>query len=356
VLAIGANGLVESNLSFFGIRMALFALLGIGMNLSVDGLVPERVPVALRAVVASLLAVGVGYTLVGAAVSDNAVSRALAVMSDRPGEAQRLLLFAKKVAPADPQPTFQLAKLASAMNDWESARNLAETAAMRNPDASSYSLLARAEAKLGSTTEAIAAMDAAIAAEPNDPYWRAQKFELLRDMAMYDDAETAALDAIEAEDRLASVPNALPWLVPTDTVTARRWLISRAKSTPERVALLQGLFDRLALYAERTATELANVTGYAAIVAAKKELGAGVSEQKIADEFGMTIDDYRAYRQSLEQTQMVGESIELARQKQELLFDTGEELERIYRSEGDSEEADAVKARLDAVEEAGVLK
>jgi hypothetical protein len=53
---------------------------------------------------------------------------------------------------------------------------------------------------------------------------------------------------------------------------------------------------------------------------------------------------------------MVGESIELARQKQELLFDTGEELERIYRSEGDSEEADAVKARLDAVEEAGVLK
>jgi tetratricopeptide (TPR) repeat protein len=266
------------------------------------------------------------------------------------------LLFAKKVAPADPQPTFQLAKLASAMNDWESARNLAETAAMRNPDASSYSLLARAEAKLGSTTEAIAAMDAAIAAEPNDPYWRAQKFELLRDMAMYDDAETAALDAIEAEDRLASVPNALPWLVPTDTVTARRWLISRAKSTPDRVALLQGLFDQLALYAERTATELANVTGYAAIVAAKKELGAGVSEQKIADEFGMTIDDYRAYRQSLEQTQMVGESIELARQKQELLFDTGEELERIYRSEGDSEEADAVKARLDAVEEAGVLK
>jgi len=356
VLAIGANGLVESNLSYFGIRMALFALLGIGLNLSVDGLVPERVPVALRAVVASLLAIGVGYTLVGAAIADNAVSRALGVMSDRPGEAQRLLQFAHKVAPADPQPMFQLAKLASAMNDWETARALAETAARRNPDASSYSVLAHAEGKLGNRAEAVAAMDAAIAAEPNDPYWRAQKFELLREMAMYDDAEAAARDAIQAEERLETMPNALPWLVSTDTIAARQWLIGRATSTPERAELLQGLFDQLALYAERTATELANVTHYAAIAEVKRKLGAGASEQKIADELNLPLDEYRAYRQTLEQTPMVGETIELARQKQELLGEVGEELERIYRSEGKSEEADAVRARLDAVEEAGVLK
>ncbi len=356
VLAIGANGLVESNLSFFGIRMALFALLGIGLNLSVDGLVPERVPTALRAAVASLLAIGAGYTFVAAAVADNAVGRAVAVMNERPGEAQRLLQFANKVAPADPQPTFQLAKLASAMNDWPTARTLAQTSATRNPDASTYSILAGAEGKLGNTEAAISAMDAAIAAEPNDPYWRAQKFELLYDLAMYDEAEIAARDAIEAEDRLKSVPNALPWLVSTDTINARRWLIGRATSTPERAALLQGLFEMLAAYAERTAPELANVTGYAAIAEVKRELGAGVSEQKIADELNLTVEEYRAYRQALEQMPMVGESIELARQKQELLFDIGEELERIYRSEGKSEEADAVRARLDAVEEAGVLK
>lgn len=356
VLAIGANGLVESNLSFFGIRMALFALLGIGLNLSVDGLVPERVPTALRAVVASLLAVGVGYTFVAAAIADNAVSRAVGLMTESPGEAQRLLLFANKVAPADPQPTFQLAKLASAMDDWDSARSHAEAAARRNPDASTYSVLARAQGKLGNTAEAKAAIDAAIAAEPIDPYWRAQKFELLRELALYDEAEVAARDAIDAEKRLESVPNALPWLVSTDTISARRWLIGREKSTAERVVLLQGLFDQLALYAERTAPELANVSRYAVIAELKRKLGAGVSEQKIADELKLTIDEYRAYRQTVEQYPFVGESVELARQKQELMVDTGEELERIYRSDGKSAEADAVRAVLDRVEEAGVLK
>jgi hypothetical protein len=199
-------------------------------------------------------------------------------------------------------------------------------------------------------------MDAAIAAEPIDPYWRAQKFEMLLEMGLYDDAETAARDAIEAEARLETLPNALPWLVSTDTIVARRWLIGRAKSTAERIQLLQGLFDQLALYAQRTAPELANVSHYAAIAAAKRELGAGVSEQKLADEFKLTVDEYRAYRQTIEQWVIVGESVELARQKLELLADTGEELERIYRSEGREAEADAVREVLDGVEEAGVLK
>jgi len=356
VVTVGANGLVESNLSYFGIRVAFFALLGIGLNLSVDGLVPERVPTALRAAVASVLALGVGYTFLAAAIADNAVSRAMGVMSERPGEAQRLLLFANKVAPADPQPAFQLAKLASAMDDWPSARALAEKSAKRNPEASTFSMLAQAEGKLGNPAAAIAAMDHAIAAEPIDPYWRAQKFELLRSLALYDDAELAAKGAIEAEDRLETVPNALPWLVSTDTINARRWLIGRAKTTPERAALLKGLFDMLAAYAGRTAPELANVTGYSAIAEAKRKLGAGVSEQKIADELKLTVDEYRVYLQATEQQALLGESIELARQKQEILFEVGEELERIYRSEGNSAEADAVRARLDAVEEAGVLK
>jgi tetratricopeptide (TPR) repeat protein len=295
--------------------------------------------------------------MVAAAVADNAVARGVGAMNEnRPGEAQRLLQFAHKVAPADPQPTLQLAKLALAMSDWPTAQALAEISARRHPDASTYSVLSQAQAKSENVDEAKAAMDAAIAAEPIDPYWRAQKFEMLRELALYDEAEIAARDAIEAEDRLKSVPNALPWLVSTDTIIARHWLLSRASSTADRVVILQGLCDLLALYADRTAPELASVSGYAAIANIKRELGAGVSEQKIADEFKLSVDEYRTYRQSVEQFAFVGESVELARQKQELLFDTGEELARIYRSEGRVSEADAVRADLDRVEEAGVLK
>jgi O-antigen ligase/tetratricopeptide (TPR) repeat protein len=357
VLAIGANGLVESNLSYFGIRVALFALLGIGLNLSVDGLVPERVPSALRAVVAGTLAVGVTYTLVGAALVDDMVARSLASIADgRAGEGQRLLVTARKIAPTDPEPVFQLAKLAAGMNDWPSAAALAQTAAARKHDASSFGLLAQAEAKLGRVDQSLSAIDKAIYAEPIDPYWHAQKFQLLYDMGLYDRAEVAAKEAIESEEKLDAAANALPWLVSTDTITARKWLLTRPLSTRERIRILQSLFDRLADYAEKTAPELARVTGYVEIAEAKKKLGQEASSEDIAKELGMTPSEYFEYLSTVENATIVGESIAVAKQKQELLFETGEELRRAYLAEGNASSADAVRARLEAVEEAGVLK
>ena len=357
VLAIGANGLVESNLSFFGIRMAMFALLGIGLNLSVDGLVPERIPVGIRAAVATVLAIGVGYTLLGAALTDDMVSRALAsIQAGRPGEGQRLLVSARKIAPADPQPNFQLAKLAAAMNDWKSASELAERAAERRKDATTYGLLAQAQAKLGNTDASIRSIDKAIYAEPNDPYWRAQKFQLLYEMGLYDEAATAAHDAIASEEKLDTKPNALPWHVSTDTVTARRWLLTRPMSIDERQKILRSLFERLANYAEKTAPEIARVTGYNAVAEAKRTLGPDATSESIAKELGMTSSEYFEYVSSVENAPIVGESVAIAKQKQQLLFEVGAELERSYRSSNDAEAADAVKARLEGIERAGALR
>ncbi|MDQ2986454.1 MAG: O-antigen ligase family protein [Armatimonadota bacterium] len=357
VLAVGANGLVESNLSYFGIRVALFALLGLGLNLSVDGLVPERIPVALRGMVASLLAIGAGYTFVAATVADQKVASALSeIKSGNAGVAQRLLLSARRTAPADPQPTLQLAKLAGSMNDWKSAADLAAEAAVRNPDASTYSVLAQAEQHLGRNDQAIAAIDKAIYAEPNDPYWRTQKFELLRAMGLYDHAEVAARDAVEAETKLDRKPNALPWLVSTDTLNARQWLLSRAKSTEERVDILRGIFDRLADYLEKTGPEVARVTGYSVIADAKRKLGPDASDEEVAKELKMSVGAYRESVDLAVNAERVGESVSLAREKQTFLLQVGEELERIYRSEGDVESADAVKSRLGEIKEAGVLR
>lgn len=357
VLAIGANGLVESNLSFFGIRVALFALMGIGLNLSVDGLVPERVPIALRAVVSTLLAAGIGYTLIASAVADNKVSAALgAIQDDRPGEAQRLLVSARHTAPTDPEPTFQLARLAAAMNDWKSAADLSAQAALRSPAASHYGLLAQAQLRLGNADEALTAIDQAIEADANDPYWKAQRFEMLRQLGMYVEAEAAAIAAIAGEDRLSTLPNALAWHVSTESVNARRWLLQRAATTKDRVALLKGLFEQLALYAEKSAPEISRVTRYVNIARAKQKLGEGATDEELAAEMGASLEEFRSFREAAENTPLVGETVALAREKQKLLFEIGEELEGVYRSEGDSSSAAAVRARLDDIEEAGFLR
>ena len=357
VLAIGANGLVESNLSFFGIRVALFALLGLGLNLSVDGLVPERIPVGLRAVVATLLAAGAGYTFIAAVGADQKVSAALAaIQENRPGEAQRLFISARKFAPADPQPTFQFAKLAVAMNDWKMAADLAQEAAMRSPDASAFALVAEAQASLGNSEASMHAIDKAVAAEPVDPYWLTKKFHLLRAMGRYEEAARAARSAIEVEEALDNRPNALPWLVTTDTIAARQWLLQRATSSGERQQLLKGLFERLAKYAERSAPEIARVSQYNVIAETKVKLGKDATDEAIAKELNVTVQELYEFRSATEQFVLVGESVSLARQKQELLFEVGGELERLYRSEGNTSSADAVRERLEGIEEAGALR
>ena len=357
VLAVGANGLTESNLSFFGIRVALFALMGIGLNLSVDGLVPERIPTMMRGVVASLLALGAGYTFVASTVADSKVASALTSQQNgRPGDAQRALLSAQKAAPTDPEPTYQLARLALAMNDVESAVDFAQRAVAKSPKATHYGILAEAVLKNGDQEQALAAIDEAAQADANDPYWRAQKFEMLRTLGRYEEAEAAAKDAIAAEDRLETVPNALAWHVPTDSLNARRWLLQRAATTGERLSLTQGLFERLALFAERSAPEISRVTGYANIAEAKKKLGESATDEQLAEEMNATLDEFRSFREAAENTPIVGETVALAKQKQELLFETGEELERAYRAAGDDEAADAVRARLAGVEKAGFLR
>jgi O-antigen ligase len=357
VLAVGANGFTESNLSFFGIRIGLFALLGIGLNLSVDGLVPERIPPLMRGVVASLLALGAGYTFAASTYADAQVANALSALQDsRPGEAQRALLSAQKAAPTDPEPTYQLARLALAMDDAENGLHLAQRAVAKLPSATHHAILAEAYIKNDDLAKAVASMDSAILADPNDPYWRAQKFEMLRSQGLYEEAEKAAEDAIAAEDWLETVPNALAWHVPTDTLTARRWLLQRAGNTADRMAILKGLFERLALFAERSAPELSRVTGYINIAEAKTRLGEDARDEQLAEEMNATLEEFRAFREAAENTPLVGETVALAKQKQELLFEVGEELERLYRSEGDDAAADAVRARLDGIEDAGFLR
>jgi tetratricopeptide (TPR) repeat protein len=232
----------------------------------------------------------------------------------------------------------------------------ANAAIQKSPSASNYGMLAQAKAALGKTAEAVEAADSAIKADSNDPYWRVQKFDILRNAGNYDFAEAAAKEAIAAEDRLSSMPNALPWHVPTDTLSARQWLMQRAQSTEERFVILKGMFERLALFAEKSAPELARVTGYVNIADTKKELGEDATDEQLAEELNATVDEFRQFRAMVETTPIVGETIALAREKQELLFEIGRELEGYYRSVGDSESADAVKARLAAVEEAGVLR
>src|SRR5207247_4307084 len=119
-----------------------------------------------------------------------------------------------------------------------------------------YVVLADAYESGKDIAKAKEADQAAIAAEPKNPFFLRRYFEFQQRMGDETGARKTAEQLVESETSDYFKFTALPWLVNTDTVEARIYLA--ANGEPE---LLQGAFDILLNYRKKTYSELLRLTG-----------------------------------------------------------------------------------------------
>ena len=293
VLATIAHGIFESNLYYFGIGMATFLLMGIGVNLSADSVVPEFTPRGVRIGLAFLAATPLilvfftGYAeyqraLIRGAISsgDGSLARDIAAglvqMAPLDGEAwnylhyldpQRRTEAIKRAATESPSPRIlrNLAKIYVQQGKYSSAEAALTTALTRDPN--NFNTLADAQesaVKAGDERRAIHYAERIVAVEKT-PYYQIRS---------------------------------LPQMVETATADARVFLASHATELDQRVDLLSGAVDIYRQYVQVTIPEIlrftrqgmdyAGQTKETAIAACEKGLNAIKQLEKLLREKGDT--------------------------------------------------------------------
>ncbi|MHB8635805.1 MAG: O-antigen ligase family protein [Fimbriimonadaceae bacterium] len=241
ILAAGVDGMFESNLYYFGTGVAVFVLMGIGLQLAADAVAPEYAPPVMRRslalgsiIVLALFGVygyrevikgNIRYDRAAGATPNYAALRAIA---DGDGEAHYLLGF-------DPGLT----------NDARIAEF--KQAADLEPSVKHLRLLADAYAHSGHPGPATSVFREALALDPNN-------LETLNRLLEYDRANQKPEDAVATAKRLVDIESkpcftvrALSEIVPLQTAEARVFLASQ---TADRRAAADELAGAAKLYVQ----------------------------------------------------------------------------------------------------------
>ncbi|MDR3689148.1 MAG: O-antigen ligase family protein [Fimbriimonas sp.] len=250
--AVGAvlvHSLVDSDLSYFGIGLAMFMLMGLGMLLSTDAVAPEYLPPVLRRTsmvavcIFSLFFSYLGYVeagraqvrgLISARQYDEAKQRLESLRSMAPWDADAISLSAQMTS--DPKERMQFAKDASDMAP--SPRNLRS--------------LARVQEETGHLADATSTLQRVLLRDPNNM----PALKLLADVqakgGFEDEARKTLQRMVQTEQTSYFKVRSLPELVVTDTYEARLVLSKFEKDPQKIVDLLQTAVDGYREYAKLT--------------------------------------------------------------------------------------------------------
>lgn len=351
VIAGAANLFIESNLSYFGFSLTFFSLLGIGLLLAVDGVMPERAAFAGRSAMAGVFCIGALIVFAIAAYSSRQV--AVAMASSSASEAVDRLNSAASVSPLDPLPHAQLSRIFTAQGNADSAIVEAQKAIKLGPTALRYTMLAEAQQLEGNTVAAKTAYSDAIEREPANPYFKRRYFAFLKEISDEQGAITAAEQLIESESSAFVRTSALPWLVNTDSIEARIYLADIAKRDGDlnrEAMLLRGAVAILATYQRKTYQELLRLTGYADVIAAQNELsnslGREPTAEELAEKLGTTPSELSETLDVMRKARLANESIEAAERKLALLHELGNRLIQVYTKLERYDEAEIIKRLL----------
>jgi O-antigen ligase/tetratricopeptide (TPR) repeat protein len=355
VLVGVVNGAVESNLSYFGFSVVFFSLLGIGLLLSVDGVMPERAPFLSRLISSTALCGGSLVALWATAYSDYQVSSALQLMQQgNLGAARETLERATSVVSMDPQSRTQLSRIFLATGETKRAIESARTALSLAPTAMRYVYLAQAYESEGDFTSASKAYSDALAADPHNPFFMRKRFEFLESRGETSAATEQAKALVEAENSDFVKLTALPWLVNTDSVGARIYLASNAENPAEQANYLDGAAEILRNYMTRTYPELLRLTGLNVIEdarsAIKKRTGSEPSHREIAAELGLSQGELSDLLATGVKVRLAGESIADASDKYDQLKAITGRITSLYRTLGDEAGAARSESRLEGID------
>lgn len=297
--AVVADGCIESNLYFFGIGLAFFLLLGVGIQLSGDAGAPEFVAPPMR-ISAMTLAILCLFQLIYAGfVSKLQANARWSIATNAIGDARDTVETLRSVAPFDGETWYRSGFLAA--NRSEALRDFGQAASVA-PSPKYLRRLASVQVDSGMTTEAQASLRAALDYDPKNLAALKLLMDLQEKLGATDDAKETARQIIDIETTPYFKIRSLPQIIPTETYEARIYL---AKTSPDKTTLLRQAVEGL--------LEFAQVT----LPYSRAMGGAGISVQE-------------------------------AEEKTQLGLDTAKQLEAQYRAAGDSKGAAwALKAQGD---------
>jgi len=247
VVAVVADGFIESNLYFFGIGLAFFLLLGIGIQLSADAGAPEFVaaPVRIGAVVVAACVVSV--LLFAGYVEKLQANVVWLATNGQLADARDTQATLRSIAPFDGDAWYYSGWLASsvdeALHDYQEAAQVA-------PSPKYLRRLAAVQAGVNQPAQAEISLRKALEYDPNNLTTLVQLMQLQDSAGEQADAQATARSLIAVEKTPYFQIRAIAEIVPTETYDARIYL---AKTAPNKIELLRGAVEGLLVFARTTA-------------------------------------------------------------------------------------------------------
>ena len=244
VLAVLSHCLVDSDLYYPGIGVAVFALLAAGILLASDGVTPELIPGRLRGVsitALALFALITQYPAVNEALRGQARD---AVRRQDIDGARSAAAAAAMWMPVDGDAPYLLAKLSQSTSERDAYLRLAVENA---PSTRNQRALATNLAQSGDRAAAITVLDSALRRDENNLLTLKLLLQIQRDSQDLEAAKQTAERLVAVEQTDYYKVRSLPEIVPTETAEAREFLASMASNRAEQIALLK---PALAIYQE----------------------------------------------------------------------------------------------------------
>lgn len=251
IVAIGAHGMIESNLYYFGLGLTTFLLLGLGFQLSTDATSPELLPSTLRRVM--LLIIGIIPLLAMTFFAMSEIKKATLLTALSSGEfevARDLLSEMERDSLSDPESKYLVALYGSKTPE-ERQERLSEVA-KRMPSNKVLRALARASIENGDLVTAKAALNKGLRIDPND----LNSLWLLMEIALSEEDESAVIKWAKAMVAVEKTPyfqvRAIPESIPTEPYKARFILSNHADSPTEKIRLMEEGITGMVQYAKVT--------------------------------------------------------------------------------------------------------
>lgn len=249
-VAAAAHGLVESNLVYLGIGIVVFLVIGAGLQLSSDGVIPEYTPKKVRSGLIALACVVPMVILWHCAMVEKDKSQALALAQsgDIVGAKQSLDAALNLVA-IDGEALYLRSRLET--SEEERTKMLGQ-AASNTPSTKYLRAYARAAAGLGRTADVDKALERALRIDPNNLQTQEQNYLWLVTQGRMPEAVQAARRLVDSENLTVFKIRAIPELVPLETYDARVFLSGQTKEAAEKVTLLRPALEGYVRYMEVT--------------------------------------------------------------------------------------------------------
>lgn len=251
VMGVMAHGLLETNLSYVGLGVLVFAVIGVSLQLSADGTAPELAPKSIRQVLALCFFVAPLVLAFFFARIEGAKSGLMAVQN--PAELPAALEAVKSAAGFDGEAA---AMAGMQTQDPQERLRLLKDGAARFPNTRTLRALARAHLAEGQNLQAVTVLDRALELDPNNLPALKLKMDALIQQSDFSGAEAAARTLISKEETTTFKVRSLAELVPTETYEARIWLAARVTGAEERRNLLAPAVLGLAEYARLTVPQI----------------------------------------------------------------------------------------------------